>query len=65
MVQWVKNMTAVAQVAVEVWVCSLTPAQWVKGSGIAAVMAQLAVVAQIQFLAQEFSYAAGATIKNK
>ena len=33
--QWVKNPTAVAQVAAEVWVQGLGPVQWVKGSSIA------------------------------
>ena len=34
MVQWVKNLTAVAEVALNVWVQS--PAQPAKGSGVAA-----------------------------
>ena len=39
--QWVKNLTAAAQVAAEAQVQSPQPslAQWVKGSGIAAAMA--------------------------
>ena len=32
--QWVKNLTAAAQVAVKAWVCSLTPVQWVKKDSI-------------------------------
>ena len=41
MVQWVKNSTAVAWVAVEPPVSGLIPglAQWVKGSGVAAAVA--------------------------
>ena len=52
MAQWVKNLTAVAQVTVEVQVPFFipVPAQWVKGSSIAA--------AQIQSLAQDLSYVA-------
>ena len=38
----------------------LGPAQWVKGSGIAAVVAQVEAVARIQSLAQELPYAVGA-----
>ena len=38
MKQWVKNLTAEAQIAAEVWVQSLAqhPVQWVKGPGVAA-----------------------------
>ena len=39
--------------------------QWVKGSGIAAVAAQVTAVAQIQTLAWEFPYAVIAAIKKK
>ena len=48
---WVKNLTAVARVAVEGSI--LGPAQWVKASSIAA------PVAWIQSLARELQYAAG------
>ena len=49
-VQWVKNLTAVARV--------------VKGSSIAAAAAEVAAVAQIQFLAQKLPCAAvGVAIK--
>ena len=34
-------------------------AQWVKGAGIAAPVAQVATAARIQFLAQELPYAPG------
>ena len=50
MVQWVKNLTAVARV--------------VKGSSIAAAAGEVAAVAQIQFLAQKLPCAAvGVAIK--
>ena len=39
--------------------------QWVKAFGIAAALAQVSVVAQIQSLALELPYAAGAAIKLK
>ena len=57
MVQWVKNPASAALVPVEVRVQSPAPEQWVKGSGVAA------AVAQIQSLAQELPYAAGVAIK--
>ena len=38
-VQWVKNLTAMTLVAMEVWVQPPAPEQWVKGSGIAAAAA--------------------------
>ena len=60
-VQWVKNLTAVARVAVEVQVQS--PAQ---GSGLKnPAMVQGAAAAWIQFLAQELLYAVGPAIKEK
>ena len=37
--------------------------QWVKGSGVAIAVAQVAAAAQIQSLAQELPYAAGVAIK--
>ena len=55
MVQWVKAPTAVAQVTAEAWVRS--PAPWVKGSGIAA------VVSGIHSLAQELPSASSVAIK--
>ena len=51
MTQWVKNLTAVACVTMEVRVCSL--AQWVKGSSSAT------AAAWIQSLAWELTYAVG------
>jgi len=60
--QWVKNSTAAAQVTVEArfnpW-----PVQWVKGSGIATTMTEVATVAQIRSLAWELPYAMGVAIK--
>ena len=53
MVQWVKNPTAVAWVAEEVWVRSPAPVQWVKGSSIAACVAPVVAAALIQPLAWE------------
>ena len=41
------------------------PEQWVKGSGIAAAMAWVAVVAQIQAMTHKLLYAVGAPIKLK
>ena len=57
MVQWVKNLTAVAQFAAEV--------QWVKGSGIATAVVQVAAVAWIPSLAQELPLAMGVATKKK
>ena len=57
MTQWVKNLTAVACVTMEVRVCSL--AQWVKGSSSAT------AAAWIQSLAWELTYAVGTAIKKK
>ena len=45
MVQWVKNMTTLAQVFVEVRIQS--SAQWVKGSGVAIVVASVTAVASV------------------
>ena len=56
MVQWFENLTAAAQVAAETGVWSLGLQQWVKGFSIAT------AAAQIQSLAQEFSYIVGAAI---
>ena len=41
------------------------PAEWIKRSGIATATTQLAAVAQIQCVARELPYAAGAAIKKK
>ena len=38
------------------------PAQWIKGSGIAAAAVYFVAVAQIQYLAQELPYAVGMAI---
>ena len=54
-----QNMTAVAWVSAELWVQSLAWHSGLKGSGVAA------AVAQIQFLAWELPYAKGAAIKKK
>ena len=57
MLQWVKNLTAVAQVAMEVWVQSLARCNGLKRSGNAA------AVAWIQSLVWELAYAENAAIK--
>ena len=61
MVQGVKNLTAVTQVMGSI--PSLV--QWVKGSGIGAAVSWVTAAAQIQSLAWEIPYAAGAAIKKK
>ena len=61
MAQWVKNPVAAAWVTAEVRVRS--PAQWVKGSGIAAAVTYATAVAWIQPLVREFTYATGVAIK--
>jgi len=61
MVQGVKNLTAVTQVMGSI--PSLL--QWVKGSGIGAAVSWVTAAAQIQSLAWEIPYAAGAAIKKK
>ena len=57
MVQWGKNRTAAARLAVEVHLQSPAQLGWVKGSGVAAAAAQVATVARIQSLAWEPSCA--------
>ena len=64
-VQWVKNSIAVAQVCYGGTDSTPGQVQWVKGSDVAAALAQVAPVAWIQFLAWELSYAAGMAIKKK
>ena len=54
--QWVKNLTASAQVAPEVWVKIPNLTQWVK-------LAFIQFMAWIQSLAWELSYATGSAIK--
>ena len=54
MAQWVKNPVAAAQMTEYMWVQS--PAQWVKGSGVAA------AAAQVQSLASELPSAVSMTI---
>ena len=54
--QWVKNLTAMAQVAAEAQVQFPSLAQWVKGSSIAS------SVAQIQSLALKLPYTADAAV---
>ena len=49
--QWVKNVIAMAWVAVEVQVQSLAQSTWVKTPGVAV---QVTAVAQIQFLPGNF-----------
>ena len=64
MTQWVKNPTAVVRVTTEPRVHSLT-CQCVKGSDVAAAVAQITAMAQVQSLALEIPYAVGAAIKKK
>ena len=56
MAQWIKNL---AQVTAEMWVRSLCPARWVKGSSVAT------AAAQIQSLTQEPPSAPRAAIRKK
>ena len=63
MAPWVKYLTAVDLVIADMRVQCLV--QQVKGSGTAAIVAQVADVVQIQSLAQQIPYAAGAAIKKK
>ena len=65
MFQWVKNPAAMAWVAVEAQFQSLTPVQWVKGSGIAKAVVWVTAAAQIQSMAWEFPSASGAAIKEQ
>ena len=51
LVERVENPTAVAWVAAEMWVLILSPAQWVKRSGVAPAAVLIAAAAQIQSLA--------------
>ena len=62
MAQWVKNLTAVDRVTVEVWVQPLSLAQW---ASIATARAQVTATAQIHSLAWELPYATVVAIKNK
>ena len=64
MAQWVKNPSAAAFVAVEVWVETPTSAEGWR-IRIAAAVAQITAVVRIQFLAQELPYAEGAPTKWK
>ena len=59
MMQWVKNLTAVAQVTVEVHVQTLALYNGLKDPSIAA------VATWIQSLARELIYAVGVVIKKK
>ena len=60
--QWIKNLTAVAQVTVEAGSISAS-VQWVKGPGIATAVVNVAGAAWIQSLAQELPYATSVAIK--
>ena len=64
MAQWVKNRTSAACITMD---ASLhpSPAQWVKGSGVATALASVKATAQIQSLAWECPFAADAAIKKK
>ena len=65
MAQWIKNLTSVAQVAVEVQVQSPAQCSGLKGWGISAVavaaVALVTAVAWIHSLAWELPYAMGKT----
>ena len=61
--QEVKNPTTAVPLSAEVQVSFLSPAQWVKGFGIATAVAWVPVEARIQFLAWELPYAVDASIK--
>ena len=63
--QWVKNPTAVAQVAQGAQVGSLARLSGLKGPGVATAVAWVAASAQIQFPAWEFPYAPGVALKKK
>ena len=63
--QWVKNPTATAQVAVEVWVPIPSLVQWVKVSGAATGVAEVAAAAQNQSLVWKHPHVAGVAIKFK
>ena len=65
MVQWVKNLIAMAQFTAEAWVQFLIQNSELKGSGIAAVVQRGSAAAGIPSLAQELPYATDAAIKNK
>ena len=63
MVQWVKQILLQRLRSLHRYVGSIPSlVKWVKESSVAAVVAQVAAVAQIQALAQELPYAAGAAI---
>ena len=64
MAQRVKNPTAAAW---SLQRCGLHPhlVQWIKGSSIAAAVAEVVTVVRIPSLAQEFPYALGTAIKGK
>ena len=59
MAQWVKNLTTVAQVSVEL------KAQFVKGSSIATAVMKVTAVARIQSLPWELPYAVCVAIKKR
>ena len=59
MIQWVKNPTAAASVAAEVWVQSPAQHSGLKGSSV------VAAAVQIQSLAKKLPYAMGEAIKKK
>ena len=65
MVQWVKNLTAAAQVAAEALGLIPSPVQQVKGSSIATATEQVTAAARIHSLAWELPYTIDAAIKNR
>ena len=62
--QWVKNLTAAAQITMGRVGLMPSPAQWGEGSGVATVAVQVTAEALIHSLAQEHPYAMGVAIKN-
>ena len=65
MAQWVKNLTAEAQVTAEVQDSSQPQCSGLKDPRVATAAVQVVAVALIQFLAWELPYATSAAIKKK
>ena len=63
--QWVEDLTAVAQVVEEIWVRSLAQCNRLKDLALLQFWAQITATAQIQFLAWEFPCATGVAKKVK
>ena len=65
MVQWVKNITAVTQVAVKAWIQSLVQCSGLKDWMSPQLQHRSQLLPGIQSLAQELPCVAGAAIKRK